>query len=145
MKADFSKLFINNQWVDAPKTQKVKSPYDDKLVGEVGIADVSLMKKAIEGAAVAFGQMKTIPTYQIVDGLTKIKKYFEDNVEEVARDLSEEAGKPITLARAEVGRGLHVIEDGIEECKRLYGEIMQLDSRPWGEKEKHTYNVFLSV
>ncbi len=134
MKSEFSKVFINNQWVMPSITQEIKSPYDDVAVGIVGIGDTALMSKAIDAAHTAFRQVKLLPTYKIADGLGKIKKYFEENFDEVAKDLSEEAGKPIILAKAEVERALHTIEDGIEESKRLTGETFPLDRRPWGEK-----------
>jgi acyl-CoA reductase-like NAD-dependent aldehyde dehydrogenase len=133
MNPNFSKIFIANKWVKAPKTLKILSPYDEKLVGIVGIADKILMEKAIEEADRAFLIMKDLPIYKIADGLSKMKQYFENNFEEVANDLSSEAGKPITIAKAEVSRAIHTFEDGIEECKRLYGEVIPLDRRPWGE------------
>jgi len=136
MKSNFTKVFIHNQWVTPSKTQEIQSPYDGKLVGIVGIADTSLMEKAIVSANHAYEEMKQLPTYSLAEGLTKMKQYIEENVEEIAFDLSEEAGKPITLAKAEVQRTLHTFEDGIEECKRMYGETFALDRRPWGKNKQ---------
>jgi acyl-CoA reductase-like NAD-dependent aldehyde dehydrogenase len=133
MKSEFTKVFIHNQWVETQTTIEVRSPYDDQLIGKVGIADISLMSQAISSAHAAFTEMKNLPVYKIADGLSKMKQYFEDNLEEVAKDLSEEAGKPITVAKAEVQRAIHTFEDGVEECKRMYGETFSLDRRPWGE------------
>ncbi len=142
MKANFDKVFINNQWVTTSKKVKVLSPYDEKEMGEVGVADKNLMEEAITSADRAFAQMRHLPTYKIADGLTKMRDYFVENFEEVSRDLSEEAGKPITIARAEVNRALHTFEDGIEECKRMYGETFTLDRRPWGENREATVQRF---
>jgi acyl-CoA reductase-like NAD-dependent aldehyde dehydrogenase len=142
MRADFNKVFINNQWVPVSKTQKVRSPYDGKELGEVGVADKKLMSEAITVAQRAFQEMKDLPVYKIAVGLAKMRDYFSENFEEVARDLSEESGKPITIARAEVHRALHTFEDGIEECKRLYGETFSLDRRPWGENREATVKRF---
>ena len=133
MQKEFSKVFIANQWKKAPKTKQVKSPYDEQLVGEVGVGDVVLMKEALDAASAAFPEMRKLSTYQVAEGLQKMKQYFIDNAEEVARDLSKEAGKPITVARAEVQRAIHTLEDGVEESKRIYGEVLPLDRRPWGE------------
>jgi len=136
MRSDFTKVFINNDWVKTPKVHDVRSPYDDELIGKVGIADVDLMKQAIDVADKAFTEMKNLPVYKIADGLAKMRQYFVENSEEIASDLSDEAGKPITIAKAEVNRALHTFEDGIEECKRMYGEVLPLDRRPWGENRE---------
>lgn len=136
MNTNFSKIFINNQWVKAPKTQDILSPYDSKLVGTVGIANKAQMTEAIVVANRAFEEMKHLPIFKIVDGLKKMQQYIQENFEEIAHDLSEEAGKPISVAKAEVNRALHTFEDGIEEAKRMYGETFTLDRRPWGENKE---------
>ncbi|MEI6222763.1 MAG: aldehyde dehydrogenase family protein [bacterium] len=133
MKPEFTKLFINNQWVDAPSTIEVKSPYDNRLIGNVGFADAPTMKKAIDAAAKAFEIMRKLPVHKVAEGLQKMHDYLEANLEEIALDLSAEAGKPITLARSEVQRSLHTFQEGVEESKRQYGESIPLDRKPWGE------------
>ncbi len=115
MNANFSKVFINNQWVKAPKTQDILSPYDSKLVGTVGIANKAQMTEAIVVANRAFEEMKHLPVYKIVDGLTKMQQYIKDNFDEISHDLSEEAGKPISVAKAEVQRALHTFETELKK------------------------------
>jgi glyceraldehyde-3-phosphate dehydrogenase (NADP+) len=65
--------------------------------------------------------------------LQKIKSAIAANLEDFAKTLSREAGKPIRTARVEVQRALHTFELGAEECKRLYGEMIPLDLRSHGE------------
>ncbi|MCK4578844.1 MAG: aldehyde dehydrogenase family protein, partial [Candidatus Marinimicrobia bacterium] len=62
-----------------------------------------------------------------------MKGYFSNHAEEAARTITAESGKAIKSARVEVQRAIHIIEDGVEECKRLGGETIPLDRRPWGE------------
>lgn len=142
MNKDFNKLFINNKWIIVSKIAEVKSPYDGKVLGKIAVAGKKEMKNAINAADTAFLEMKNLPVYKIADGLSKMRDYIVENFEEIAKDLSSEAGKPITIAKAEVNRALHTFEDGIEECKRMYGETLPMDRRAWGEKRKSIVERF---
>ncbi len=133
MKPEFSKIFINNSWRETEKSNEVRNPFDDSIVGISGLANAEQMQNALNSAEIAFEKMRNLPVHKIADGLSKMRNYLEEIAEEIAQDLSKEAGKPITLARGEVARCLHTFEDGIEECKRIYGETIPLDRREWGE------------
>jgi len=133
MKSKNSEIFINNSWFETVKSKKVKNPFDDSFVANSGLASKEQMHYALDCAQKAFEEIRGLPIYKIADGLTKMQQYLEENSEEIAQVLSKEAGKPITFARTEVGRCLHTFEDGIEECKRIYGETIPLDRREWGE------------
>src|SRR6266850_1530849 len=52
--------------------------------------------------------------------------------DDLARLLVEEAGKPLKAALAEADRTGHTFEAAAEEAKRLGGEILPLDTVPWG-------------
>src|SRR5574337_161782 len=52
--------------------------------------------------------------------------------DELARTLAAEAGKPIAAARHEVERLLFTVQDGVEEAKRIHGDLLPLDAAPAG-------------
>jgi acyl-CoA reductase-like NAD-dependent aldehyde dehydrogenase len=127
------KIFINNQWIRTETTRKVLNPFDDSWVGVSGFGDEIHMNEAINAAEKSFEIFKQYPTHLLADGLNKMKLFLEVHLDEIAETLSQEAGKPMALAQGEVVRAIHTFEDGVEECKRQYGETMPLDRRPWGD------------
>ncbi|MBI3724870.1 aldehyde dehydrogenase family protein [bacterium] len=58
---------------------------------------------------------------------------LEKRADEAARRICEEAGKPITLARAEVDRALATLRASAEEATRApWGEVVPMESAPQG-------------
>jgi len=126
-------LFLASQWVDGAEVQPVLSPFDGHEVAQVHRAGKAHFTQAIDRAVEAAGQLRSLPAHRIAAALERMKAYLADHAEETALTLAEEVGKPLKFARVEVARALHIVEDGVEECKRLYGETIPLDRRPWGE------------
>ncbi len=128
-----SRIYLAGEWREGATLSPVLSPYDGHGVAEVHRADESHFTAAIDKAVEAARIMAELPTHRIAAALETMKQYVRDHADEAANILAEEAGKPLTLARIEVQRTLHVIEDGVEECKRPGGELLVLDRRPWGD------------
>jgi len=62
--------------------------------------------------------------------LLKTANLLEANLEEVARIITQEAGKPIKDARIESRRAAVTFTYAAEEAKRIYGEVYQPDAFP---------------
>jgi acyl-CoA reductase-like NAD-dependent aldehyde dehydrogenase len=128
-----NQLYLAGEWIAGSEVQPVISPFDGHTVAEVHRAGPEHYRQAIDRAVEAARELKSLPAHRIASALEQMKAYLAEHVEEAARILAEEAGKPLKSGRVEVQRALHIVEDGVEECKRLGGETLPLDRRPWGE------------
>ncbi len=108
----------------------------NKFSGEeyVKLQDTSLEegKKALERSKKAFHEMKNMPSYQRYEKLYETSKALEKNVDDFARTIAIEAGKPLKLARGEVKRASITMLFSAEESKRIYGETIPMDVEPRG-------------
>lgn len=127
------KLFLAGQWTEGSWVTTVHSPYDGSPVAEVHRAGPQHFEQAIGHAVEAARELRALPAYRIAEALERMKAYLGEHADEAARNLAGEAGKPLKLGRIEVQRALHIVEDGVEECKRQGGVSIPLDRRPWGD------------
>src|SRR5204863_281353 len=79
-------------------------PFDESVVGEVGLGDASDLESAISGAAAAFKGWSRSPTHTRALVLDKLALAIEAESEALARLIARESGKPIRYAKAEVAR-----------------------------------------
>ena len=82
----------------------VASPYDGHQVASVARASMAQIGEAADAAASAAKTMAALSPERRAAILEGARAALLERKEEVARILVEEAGKPITLARAEVDR-----------------------------------------
>lgn len=117
------KLFIDGQWVETENTQKVYNKYTGELFAEVCIADESLVDQAIEAAVYAHKKTDFAPDYRYTV-LMRAADLLQENLEELARIIAQEGGKPITDAKVEVNRSISTFQMAADETKKLVGEII---------------------
>lgn len=117
------KLFINGQWVETENTQKIYNKYTGEIFSEVCVADESLVDQAIAAAVFAHKQTAFAPDYRYTV-LIRTAELLKENIEEFARIIAQEGGKPITDAKAEVNRSVSTIVMAADETKKLVGEII---------------------
>ncbi len=126
-------LFIGNTKVKTKETIKIHCPHDNKVVGEVSVADESHIKRALQKATTAFLHTKTMPAWQRAEILISIARDIENISDSLAETLTLECGKNINFARGEVQRAVQTFTLAAEEAKRIEGEFFGLDSVPKGE------------
>ena len=128
-----NKLYLAGEWTEGVETRTINSPYDYRPVGEVHRASAEQYTIAVDRAVEAAREIREWPSHRIAAVLGAAGDYLASHAERIAETLADEAGKPLIMGRIEVARSLHIVEDGIEECKRMGGESLPLDRRPWGE------------
>ena len=90
-------------------------------------------ERATEASVRAFEALRTTPSRVRRDALRHVARRLEAELEPIAKVLSDEAGKPIALARAEVARAVATFELAAEESCRLGGEVLDLDATKAGD------------
>ncbi len=120
-------LLIANQWVDAPGTITVKSPFSGDIVGEVAKAGPAELERAVQAAVAAFETTKKLSAAKRFELLGRTVDGLKKRKDEIARTISLEAGKPIRLSRGEVDRAISTFTVAMEESRRIGGEVIPLD------------------
>jgi acyl-CoA reductase-like NAD-dependent aldehyde dehydrogenase len=124
------KLFIDGRWRGSGRTQPVVSPYDGREVARVHLGGEPEMEDATQAAIRAFREMSLLSRGERAEILRKIADGVARRRDEIASGMTEEMGKPIQYARAEVARCVTTFTLASEEAKRWTGELVPVDIEP---------------
>ncbi|MGD8439284.1 MAG: aldehyde dehydrogenase family protein [Holophagae bacterium] len=97
-------LLINGQWRDGDDTLTVRSPYDGHAVARVARGGPALLDEAAAAAVRSADAVAAIPPSERAAILEGAAALVAEHREELADTISQEAGKPITLALVEADR-----------------------------------------
>ena len=125
------KCYANGGWVDSHSGNflEVNNPATQEIVGRVPKFTKDETKKIIENANDAFQTWKNTTAKERSVILKKWGDLIVENVEDLAKIMTIEQGKPIAEAKGEILMGASYIEFYAEEAKRVYGDIIP-DPRP---------------
>ena len=125
------KCFVNGQWSDSKKgnTIKVNNPATLEIIGKVPNFSAEETKSAINDADKAFLSWKNTTAKERSIILKKWSDLIIENVDDLAKIMTIEQGKPLAEAKGEILMGASYIEFYAEEAKRVYGDIVP-DPRP---------------
>jgi succinate-semialdehyde dehydrogenase/glutarate-semialdehyde dehydrogenase len=115
---------IDGQWVGGPARFAVTDPATGQTLAEVarvGAADASTAIAAADRAWPAW-RAKTAKERGAI--LMRWFALMHQHVEDLARIMTAEQGKPLAEARGEVGFGASFLEWFAEEGRRVYGETI---------------------
>jgi acyl-CoA reductase-like NAD-dependent aldehyde dehydrogenase len=124
-------LFLAGEWVETGEWDDVLSPYSGEPVGRVARGTAGHTRAAIDAAERALG--KPLPTHERAAILDRIGVALGERVEEAARIISAEAGKPIKTARGEASRAVETYVAAAGAARTLTGETVPMDASPAGE------------
>ena len=101
------KLLIGGEWVETGDRIEVRSPYSNDVVGRVATGGA---KEATLAVAAAERAMRDpLPAHKRAEILVKVAGLLGRRHDEVARVISEEAGKPLKQAKVEVSRAMSTL------------------------------------
>lgn len=126
-----SPMIIGDRRVSAGQLRAVRSPYDDRVVGEVVAATAEDIDAAV---AVAHQVLKegSLPAFQRAEILDRAAVAIAEHAEELAQTLSAESAKPITTARGEVARAIDTTRFSAAVARTMGGEVLALDASSAG-------------
>ena len=91
------KVFVGGEWVETGDWVDVRSPYSGDVVGRVAKAGAGETRRAIDAAERAM--QDPLPAHKRAEILVKVVSQLGRRHDEVARLISDEAGKPLKAAR----------------------------------------------
>src|SRR5207302_10894190 len=110
---------------------EVRSPYSGDVVGPAPRGGADDARRAVDAAAQALES--PLPAHKRAEILVKTAGLIGRRHEEVARTISEEAGKPIKTARVEASRAMSTYTFAAVEARKLAGEMVPMESAQAGE------------
>ncbi|HMB17795.1 MAG TPA: aldehyde dehydrogenase family protein [Gaiellaceae bacterium] len=125
------RLLVAGEWVETGEWQEVRSPYSGEVVGRVAKAGAEETRRAIEAAEAAMRE--PLPAHKRAEILVRVAAALGRRHEEVARLISDEAGKPMKAAKVEASRAMSTYTFAAVEARKLAGEIVPMDASQAGE------------
>jgi acyl-CoA reductase-like NAD-dependent aldehyde dehydrogenase len=125
------RLLIGGEWVETGEWHDVRSPYSGDLVGRVAKAGAEETRRAIDAAEQAMWE--PLPAHKRAEVLVRVAGALGRRHDEVARLISDEAGKPMKAARVEARRAMSTYTFAAVEARRLAGEMVPMDAAQAGE------------
>lgn len=110
----------------------ITAPFDGRPLDEVAQASAADLDAACAHAAASAPEVGRWPAHRRAEVLRAVAQGLAARAEEIAALICHEGGKPITLARAEVGRAIDTFNLCAEETTRIEGELLPLDQTALG-------------
>ena len=125
------KCFVNGLWADSQNGNKIEvnNPATMQIIGKVPNFSAEETKSVIDHADKAFQSWKNTTAKERSIILKKWSDLIIENVDDLAKIMTIEQGKPLAEAKGEILMGASYIEFYAEEAKRVYGDIIP-DPRP---------------
>jgi len=125
--------WIAGKAVHSGNILSVHSPYDNRIVGTVQLADVSHTQQAISAALKGGPKLSRYERYSILE---KTRQLLMERKEEFAQTISAESGLAIREGRYETARAHDVLMFAAIECLKDDGQVFSCDISPNGKARK---------
>ena len=125
------KLFVAGEWIETGDWVEVRSPYSGDVIGRVSQGGAEETRRAIDAAERALES--PLPAHKRAEILVKVAGYLGRRHDEVARTISEEAGKPMKAARVEAARAMSTYTFSAVAARTLAGEMVPMEGSQAGE------------
>jgi acyl-CoA reductase-like NAD-dependent aldehyde dehydrogenase len=125
------RLFVGGEWIETGDWIDVRSPFSGDVVGRVAKGSADDARRAIDAAERAMAD--PLPAHRRAAILDKVAELLERRHDEVARTISDEAGKPLKAARVEAKRAVSTYTFAAVEARKLTGEMVPMDASEAGE------------
>ena len=112
MKYPLIKNYINGRFIEAhtKRSLDVISPIDGSKLSQVGMSTAKDLDEAVKAAKAAFGPWSRTPIKERVQVFFRYKSLLEENLQQLAQLCSEENGKTLGEATAEIEKCIELTE-----------------------------------
>jgi acyl-CoA reductase-like NAD-dependent aldehyde dehydrogenase len=124
-------LLVDGEWVETGDWIDIRSPYSGDVVGRVAKGGADEARRAVDAAERALAE--PLPAHKRAEILVKVAGLIGRRHEEIARTISDEAGKPIKTARVEASRAMSTYTFAAVEARKLAGEQVPMEAAQAGE------------
>ncbi len=104
------------------------SPVDGAPLGSVTVADAAVVVQAVQSAQKAFQSWSLVPVKDRVQVLYKFKALVEQNIGDLAKQVTAENGKTTAESAAGIARGIEIVEYAASLPQLFAGEILEVST-----------------
>jgi len=128
-----ARAYIDGAWQDADQGSclQVTNPASGAVLGQVPNLGAAATRRAIEAAHAALTGWRGQTAHARADVLRRWHGLLLDHLEDLARIITLEQGKPLAESRGEVRYAAGFLEWFAEEGKRVYGQVIPA---PWPDR-----------
>jgi acyl-CoA reductase-like NAD-dependent aldehyde dehydrogenase len=123
------KMYINRSWVNSGNTSEVRSPYSGEIVDSVPNATSEQAEECLQAAERGAAQMARLTASDRYQILMKAADIISGRIEDFARTVSLEEGKPLSEARGEASRMPDLLRLCAFEGSQIRGETLPVDAQ----------------
>lgn len=118
------RLYVNGQWIKATDPMDVVNPSTGDVFARIGTVGREGVRDAFDHAAAAYDSWRKLTGLQRGDWLRKIADGIEARIDEFARTITLENGKPLLQSKGEMGMTVDHLRWFAEEARRTYGRVI---------------------
>lgn len=141
-------VLINGQW-SRPATDRQTQVFNPSLgqpIAKTPLCSVDTVNDAVAAAAAALPAWSETPPVERARVMFKYRQLFEEHFDELAALVTREHGKTLAEARAEVQRGLEMVEFAASVPTMLMGQTFpQIANNVDGETNRHPVGVCVGI
>jgi malonate-semialdehyde dehydrogenase (acetylating)/methylmalonate-semialdehyde dehydrogenase len=127
MKYERVKNFYDGKFVDSDSADlDVVSPLDGNLLSRVPMSTKDELERAVQSAKNAFEGWSKLPIKERVQVFFRYRYLLEKNIDELTALVSEENGKTLDEARAEVEKSIELTEFACSMPQLVAGEVLEV-------------------
>ena len=121
-----TQLLIDGQWCDAAggRTLAVLNPATGTEIGRVAHAGIPELDRALAAANKGFAVWRNTPAIERAKLMRGAALLMRERAVAIATMMSQEQGKPLAEAKAEVLSAADIIEWFADESRRIYGRLV---------------------
>ena len=142
------KYFVAGKWCDSASTNvcNVYNPSVGEVIAQTPLCDVEETKAVIAVARNAFESWRQVPVIERARVMFRLRELMDREFEELAALVTQEHGKTISESRAEVKRGLEMVEFAASIPSWFTGVTMpELAAGVDGETARHPLGVCVGI
>lgn len=124
-------VFIAGAPVTTAESVEVRDPFRGDVVAKVPLCGADEVDRACRSAAAALAR-NDFPQHERAAVLERAAQLLRGRVDDFARTITRESGKPIRTARGEVRRCLDTLVFSAAEARSLRGEMVAADASESG-------------
>ena len=120
--------YVDGRWI-GEGADAVRNPFDGTVLAHVPRFGAAETELAVRAAERALPQWRALSAKERSDALERLAALCLEHVEDLARIMTLEQGKPLAEARGEIVYGTSFLQWFAGEARRVYGDTISANAR----------------
>ena len=125
-------FYLQGRWETSAETHTVLNPWNGEKIADICLADAKQVEAAVASAHEAFQKSRVQPAWERAEMLHRVAEIIGKRRAEFVAAIVAEAGKPVSLAEAEVDRAKITFSFAAQLASADEGHGLRMDGSPQG-------------